>query len=117
MALKRVAVVAALIAAACSHPVYHRVDLTPQELPSGVYQIWSGRSAVNWTHVIITPDSVRGMLEYCTGQSCQRCLPRSAVDSIRGGGKEATAHDSDVVAAVGTLVLIGLLILDGVVGP
>jgi len=83
-------------------------DVSPQDLPPGSYQIWSGPTVVKWTGVVIATDSVRGSLEYCSGPKCERSLPRAAVDSIRRWEEGTGGPDDITLGLLGIPFFIGL---------
>jgi hypothetical protein len=103
------AFVLTVIAVGCVKDLYPRVDVIPQKLSSGQYQVWHGQAVMNWTHVIISVDSVSGTLTKCHGHECHRSLPRTAVDSIRLHKRVGTVGGALLATALGIAALYALV--------
>lgn len=80
-----------LLAAGCGAG-WHSAALAPGPLaPRQQVQVWHGGRAEQWHGVLVTEDSVSGVL-FTQAPSCDSCrvaLPRGAVDSLRLGSPSA----------------------------
>lgn len=98
----------ALVLTGCGAGWRSLPPLAPSELPPDQQvQVWSRGRAHQWHGVVVTTDSVSGVL-YFRPLSCDRCrqaIPRSQVDSLRVGSPSNGFWKSIAALAVGALVL------------
>ena len=92
---------------------WHRLSpLEPVVLsPRQQVQVWQHGTQYRWHAVVITTDSVQGILylQPITCDSCRRSLPRPEVDSLRLGNPVA-GFWKGVGLVAGTVLVAGLIV-------
>ena len=80
--------------------------------PSDPVLIWSNGTVEKWHGVVITPDSVSGILYGMplTCDSCRRSIPRAQVDSIKVGHKTGAKEVAATSLILGGALTVALLL-------